>query len=176
MVGGISSCLIPRILGNQDETNILVDGELPPQCAKTFNVTSIVECIGHLQVEEELGSTFLGVEKRKFKVEMKIACPKKLMIKVVLKNNYLQFYFQSSHNAKNSKLIIATQNITSFSRSNPIVALICLWVLPTFPSVWFENNVEEVNFIHDFESDEELESKDNGAKKNYETTHKFQDS
>jgi hypothetical protein len=41
--------------------------------------------------------------------------------------------------------------------------------------VWFENNVEEVNFIHDFESDEELESKDNVAKKNHETTCKFQD-
>lgn len=141
---------------------------------KTFNVTSIVECIG-------LGSTFLGVEKRKFKVEMKTACSKKLMIKVVVKNNSLQFYFQSSHNAKTSKLIIATQNITYFSRSNPIVALICLWGLPTFPSVWFENNVEEVNFIHDFESDEEIESKDNIATtrkimKNYETTHKFQDS
>jgi hypothetical protein len=52
---------------------------------KTFNVTSTIECIGHLQVEEELGSTLLGVEKRKFKVEMKTACPKKLMIKVVVK-------------------------------------------------------------------------------------------
>jgi hypothetical protein len=54
---------------------------------KTFNVTSIVECIGHLQVEEELGSTFLGVEKKKLKVEMKTACPKKLMIKMAVKNN-----------------------------------------------------------------------------------------
>jgi hypothetical protein len=81
---------------------------------KTFNVTSIVECIGHLQVEKELGSTFLRIEKRKFKVEMKIACPEKPMIKVVVKINSLQFYFQSSHNAENSKLVIATQNITSF--------------------------------------------------------------
>jgi hypothetical protein len=102
---------------------------------KTFNVTSIVECIGHLQAEEELGSTFLGVEKRKFKVEMKTACPKKLMIKMVMKNNSLQFYFRSSCNAKKSMLIIATQKITFFSKSNPIVALICLWGLPTSPSV-----------------------------------------
>jgi len=51
MVGDISSCPIPPIPRNQDETNILVDDELPRQFAnvpKTLNVTSIVECIGHL--------------------------------------------------------------------------------------------------------------------------------
>jgi len=60
--GDISSCPIPPILGNQDETNILVDGKLPPQSPnvpKTLNVTSTIECIGHLQVEV-LGFAFLG--------------------------------------------------------------------------------------------------------------------
>jgi hypothetical protein len=41
------------------------------------------------QVEEELGFALLGVEKRKLKVKMKIACPKKPMIKVVVKINFL---------------------------------------------------------------------------------------
>jgi len=91
-VGDISSCPIPPIPRNQDETGILVDDELPPQFAnvpKTLNVTSIVECLGHLQVEEELGFALLRVEKRKLKVKMKIACPKKPMIKVMVKNNFL---------------------------------------------------------------------------------------
>ncbi len=113
MVGDISSCPIPPILGNKYETNISVDGEVPPQSAnvpKTFNVTSVVvECIAHLQVDKELGSTLLEVQKRKFKVKMKIACPKKPMIQVVVKNNSLQLYFQSSCNVENSKLIISTQ-------------------------------------------------------------------
>jgi len=92
MMGDISSCPIPPILRNQDETSILVDDELPPQSTnvpKTLNVTSIVESIGHLQVEEELGFALLGVEKKKLKVKMKIACPKKPMIKVVVKINFL---------------------------------------------------------------------------------------
>jgi hypothetical protein len=60
--GDISSCPIPPIPRNQDETGILVDDELPPQYAnvpKTLNVTSIVECIDHLQVDE-LGFAFPG--------------------------------------------------------------------------------------------------------------------
>jgi len=109
-------------------------------------------------------------------MKMKTACPKKPMIKAVVKNNSLWFYFQSSYNVENSKLIITTQNITPFSRSNPIITLICLRVLPTSLNVWFENNVEEVNVICDFESNEELKSKENVAKKNYETICKFQDS
>jgi hypothetical protein len=92
MVCDISSCPIPPIPRNQNEIGILVDDELPPQSAnvpKTLNVTSIVKCIGRLQVEEELGFALIGVEKRKLKVKMKIACPKKPMIKVVLKINFL---------------------------------------------------------------------------------------
>jgi hypothetical protein len=38
-----------------------------------------------------------------------IACQKKPMIQVVVKNNSLQLYFQSSCNVENSKLIISTQ-------------------------------------------------------------------
>jgi hypothetical protein len=68
-------------------------------------------------------------------------------------------------------LIIATQNITPFSRNNPIITFICLRALPISPNVQFENNV-----IRDFDSNEKLESKKNLAKKNYETTCKFQDS
>jgi hypothetical protein len=73
-------------------------------------------------------------------------------------------------------LIIATQNITHFSRNNPIITFICLGALPISPNVQFENNVEEDNVIRDFESNEELESKKKLAKKNYETTCKFQNS